>query len=195
MHWLTRSLLSTVSVTALALPVQAALTATGLSCNNGGVMVSGFEPDALACSGAWAGNDVQQHDDFLMQAQMDFSAFVGNVPWVLVGKSDDAGSGPFTASSNGTSGTLTFDNPVTGFFAISLMGANSFSMYLFNGGAAGITSIDYSMLGVSVNGNGMTQELSHAALITPIPEPQTYALLAAGLGIVGWLARRRRPME
>lgn len=191
MHWLTRSLLSAAALSALAVPAHAALTATGLSCNNGGVMTTGFEPDALACSGAWAGNDVQQRDDFLMQAQMDFQSFVGNVPWVLVGTSDDVGSGPFTASSNGTSGTLTFDSAITGFFAISLMGANSFSMYLFNGGTTGISSIDYSMLGVSVNGNGMTQDLSHAALITPVPEPQTYALLAAGLGIVGWLARRR----
>ena len=26
----------------------------------------------------------------------------------------------------------------------------------------------------------------------PIPEPETYALMLAGLGMVGWLARRRR---
>jgi hypothetical protein len=28
--------------------------------------------------------------------------------------------------------------------------------------------------------------------ITPVPEPETYALLAAGLGVLGWVARRRR---
>jgi len=28
--------------------------------------------------------------------------------------------------------------------------------------------------------------------ITPIPEPETYALMLAGLGAVGWIARRRR---
>lgn len=27
----------------------------------------------------------------------------------------------------------------------------------------------------------------------PVPEPQTYALLLAGLSVVGWVARRRRP--
>ena len=71
MHWLTRSLLSAAALSALAVPAHAALTATGLSCNNGGVMTTGFEPDALACSGAWAGNDVQQRDDFLNPADPD----------------------------------------------------------------------------------------------------------------------------
>lgn len=29
-------------------------------------------------------------------------------------------------------------------------------------------------------------------LLQAVPEPQTYALLAAGLGVVGWIVRRRR---
>ncbi|WP_375183993.1 PEP-CTERM sorting domain-containing protein [Aquabacterium sp.] len=28
-----------------------------------------------------------------------------------------------------------------------------------------------------------------------VPEPQTYALVAAGLGVVGFLSRRRRPAQ
>lgn len=31
--------------------------------------------------------------------------------------------------------------------------------------------------------------------LQPVPEPQTYALMLAGLGAVGWVARRRRPAQ
>ena len=31
------------------------------------------------------------------------------------------------------------------------------------------------------------------AAVNPIPEPETYALLLAGLGVLGFVARRRQP--
>ena len=33
------------------------------------------------------------------------------------------------------------------------------------------------------------------AAVTPVPEPETYALMLGGLGIVAWVARRRRPAK
>jgi PEP-CTERM motif len=97
------------------------------------------------------------------------------------------------------SGTLSFDTPITGWFAITLKASNQFSMYLFDGGVAGISSIDYSTLGTAVNNQGKAQNLSHASLwggsavAAPVPEPGTYALFFAGLAVVGWMSRRHAP--
>ena len=42
----------------------------------------------------------------------------------------------------------------------------------------------------------MPQDLSHGNLyafgVTPVPEPETYSLMLAGLAAVGWLSRRRK---
>ena len=40
---------------------------------------------------------------------------------------------------------------------------------------------------------GLPKDLSnYRAFISPVPEPETYAMLLAGLGMLGWLARRRQ---
>lgn len=44
------------------------------------------------------------------------------------------------------------------------------------------------IVGWGVTSGGQT----HAILLTPVPEPETYAMLLAGLGLVGWAASRRR---
>lgn len=39
---------------------------------------------------------------------------------------------------------------------------------------------------------GLPKDLSnYRAFISPVPEPETYAMLLAGLGMLGWMARRR----
>jgi PEP-CTERM motif len=39
---------------------------------------------------------------------------------------------------------------------------------------------------------GIAYSINSAATAAPVPEPETYALLAAGLGMVGFIASRRR---
>ncbi len=58
------------------------------------------------------------------------------------------------------------------------------------GGFFGIHRTQADIYGFGVaNGAMVLDNLTLTAV--PIPEPETYALMAAGLGIVGWLARRR----
>lgn len=49
----------------------------------------------------------------------------------------------------------------------------------------------YRVSGAAVGLNGDSYSLTSA--LAPVPEPQTYALMLAGLGVIGFLARRRRP--
>lgn len=55
---------------------------------------------------------------------------------------------------------------------------------------SGLTAGNYSLnfLG-TVTGPGMG---AYGGLVTAVPEPETYALMLAGLGIVGFVAARRR---
>ncbi len=91
-------------------------------------------------------------------------------------------------------GTINFDSAQTGLFVLGLKQANGFSLYLFDGSGVngGISSIDYDTTGVALNGSFA---LSHAGFIgnvTPVPEPSAYAMMLAGLAVVGFALKRRR---
>jgi hypothetical protein len=128
-------------------------------------------------------------------AEITFLDATWGASFTYLGKSDDPGSGPFTGNpAVTTNGTLTFDSPISGEFIIGLKAADNFSYYLFDA-ASPITSLTFdTTAGVGVNQRGMPQGLSHANLyvgVTAVPEPETYALMLAGLAIMGWFARRR----
>lgn len=123
--------------------------------------------------------------------------------WAWQGKSNDPSFGPFAANPVGST-NLTFDAPVTGLFVIALTEGTHASYYEYNGDTAGIASLPYDMTGVAVtvsmHGIRTPVALSHAALYTvvpnvnpaPVPEPQSYALLLAGLGVLALIARPAR---
>ena len=43
-----------------------------------------------------------------------------------------------------------------------------------------------------IGGIGRPEARSHAAQVTPIPEPSQWAMMAAGLALVGFIVRRSR---
>jgi hypothetical protein len=168
---------------------QAGLVLTTPSCT-----ASVLTPNYTACGGSFEGNDKNQQADVLAHISTTWGQ-----TFTFQGSSDTALTfGPFTSDEQGTTGTLTFDFPMDSAFVLSLKAGNQFSLFYFNGVGPAISSIDYSTLGVNVNKQGLPQGLSHASLyavegpVPGIPEPETYAMMLAGLGIVGFMARRRR---
>ena len=72
-----------------------------------------------------------------------------------------------TIASDITPSSFSFGGLTAGSFKLSFLGMNSTPDSSFYGGSVG-------------------------AVTTPVPEPETYALMLAGLGVIGFMASRRR---
>lgn len=65
----------------------------------------------------------------------------------------------------------------------------SWGMDMGNASFAGVTATAFAI--TAVGGDGFYSVSEFQAMGAPVPEPETYALLLAGLGVVGLLSRRR----
>ena len=183
-----RSILSALAVTVAALvagPAQAAvLTPNGdVDCSASLVTDNlANNPTFTDCAGAFDGNNKGN------------ATTVGNVLDTIASEFGLNIQSIFDVSGDaGTFGTFDLSG-IDGPFVLALKAGNAFSLYAFSDGDL----IDWDTLGVGFqNGGGPVQsgqELSHATVYTTtaIPEPETYALLMAGLAFVGWASRRRQ---
>ena len=81
-------------------------------------------------------------------------------------------------------------SPNSGYFAdMATAPLGTFSS--FSVSAASLT-LAASGAGFALIGAQPQNELAFSFYANPVPEPETYAMLLAGLGVVGWVARRRR---
>lgn len=202
---------SLLSIALLALAVSAPSMASAQLVDNNMCAIPAFNwgtgVSYVDCIGRVSGNNEGNanpgQDATLWELNNSWGSY-GD--WVEVnGGTTNAGqtSGPFSSVPGGTSGVLTFDNALQGYFVLGLKSSNGFSLYLLN--ATSLSgSVNFSTAGVTGQG------LSHATLysggvgvtcvgtnaqcvtITTTPEPSTYALMGAGLLTIGFVSRRRR---
>ncbi len=62
----------------------------------------------------------------------------------------------------------------------------------FGPGNSGMFTIQMDDISFDANGQTRDQMYTIEMVTAPIPEPETYALMLAGLGLVGFMARRRK---
>ncbi|MEJ6003052.1 FxDxF family PEP-CTERM protein [Paucibacter soli] len=148
------------------------------------------------CAGSFSGNltgALSQSQIDVINAKFGDNGFHYSSASMVYSKSDAIGNGVF--ADDGKDFSLNFDQGLVakGLFVIGLKQASSYSFYLIDGGSQGLSSFNIDVKGV-VNG-AQQSGLSHAVYIgnalAPVPEPQSYALMLAGLCAVGFIAKRR----
>lgn len=118
-------------------------------------------------------------------------------------KDNNSGAGSdvpliFDAEQTGdAAGTITFATDVTDPFVLVLKLGQGWSAFQFDTDFLAGSTLTYSPNGDFDFGATTGLGLSHAtiysgAIVPGIPEPETYALMLAGLAAVGFMSRRRR---
>ncbi|MDO9466302.1 MAG: PEP-CTERM sorting domain-containing protein [Thiobacillus sp.] len=201
---------------ALAAPGAQAASYCGSSLSNGEGLskddMSFNAASATDCYGVASGNDNASD----INALANWQDPAGN--WALLAKSDDGSVGSgilsginFTLSATaGTVGTWTLsavdtngpayaDLPVTMDFVGVLKASNGFAAYYFDDALVSSSNAGTWTIAFTNRGSQFP-DLSHLSLYTrvdatgnipPIPEAETYAMMLVGLGLVGFMVRRR----
>ena len=85
---------------------------------------------------------------------------------------------PYSWSSSGPNDILAFGTPAP---------------VLFDFGALGLVTIAVETLDVLASQGGIVHtQLNAMASVSAVPEPSSYAMMLAGIGIIGFVAKRRR---
>jgi hypothetical protein len=175
--------LAAAATFAAASPAQAALTLTS-ACNNSQLTsVTGNQP-ASQCSGWWAGNllgnsAAQIADTKAALALLGFvwngSTIVQNIP------------------SGNSAGLIDFNGILSGNTIIGVhRGGNGKDGDPGNATAffkwANLSPTDKLQLNIS----GLSGQTLYLTTFSQVPEPGTWMLMIAGIGLMGWQLRRRR---
>lgn len=148
----------------------------GATVNATGDMVYGTPPvDAMLGNAEWDPGDLSSHGIFPAYFKEVGFTFSASQQSGIYNSQDDAGSGPIA-------GTVLYYKR----FDFEIAGLNPGQVVHFD-----LYNEKFSR-GGEIDINKFAPFSHDAQAVTLVPEPETYAMLLAGLGLVGLMARRRR---
>jgi hypothetical protein len=189
---------------ALAAPAAAVVSGGALTggsaFSNGGVFQVVANPSGLTVGGDNFGNNnvraFNEVQDFVLAGNLA----VNTGGPILAGTTIRSHYVNFDpAQQRGAIGTITFNGPILGIIWERRQLIDSHFL-----GAAGVNYVNPTLVGFEDNdfatfsGNTVSYDLNASSpgdsfrVITGVPEPESWAMLIAGFGLVGWAARRRR---
>jgi hypothetical protein len=184
-----------LAVAGFALPAHALTTG---SVNCGASTTTTAQAGYVSCLGSYTGNmDNQLTGSSGIFAAIN-SGFNLSTNKYFASESFGGTGNPFKQNEGvNDDGVINFDQALSGSFVLGLKQGSAFSLYLFDGSkvAGGISSIAFDTNGVK-SANKVSFDLSHAgffgAPVTAVPEPESYALMLAGLAAMAFVAKRRK---
>ncbi len=203
-----KHVLSAIVLAAFAAGAQAQVAYSGGAARTS---LNGYNPNGPA--GTFSPTPVGGREDALITSSggnltatfLGFEALHGDTFTFNLGGLSLSNMGPLGASISGSVGAgplaFTFSDTVDGTSVRNGQGLGDYTSYAVLGSFAGGTFNPYTMGGaydliLGFNDGARVDadydDMVVGLRVTPVPEPETYALLLAGMGALGFVSRRRK---
>lgn len=169
---------------AAALAFAAAGPALATMCTqpSSGVVDLGPPGQVTFCNAFWSAGTFNDSYYFSVDAPASSTGWTATWDWSWTTNIDLT---KLTLTNMSTGATIYDSSPET--FSFSSLVSGTYRL-----GVQGVvTGWDFSFPG----NVGYVANVQTAAIASPAPEPETYAMLTLGLGLVGWQSRRRKQQK